>query len=252
MPNFSELLQKLNLNEKQIAIFLSLVKLGKTTATNISRDSGVTRTHVYDLISELIVKGLVSEIEERGVKTYEAVDHAGLLAYISRQQKELQQINKKIEQMATEFNQLQLGQQQKTKVRFFEGIEGVKNLYEEIRRDLAKQSEPSEVITIFSPEKLNNLIPGFTYLDFPTVSIRAIICKDDMAQSYVDQMDKTKNKVDYKFWPKEKGLFPTDNIAWLNKIVYIDLSGYPSGIIIENESIVQTFALSFEVIWKGL
>lgn len=252
MPNFSELLQKLNLNEKQVAIFLSLVKLGKTTATNLSNDSGVTRTHVYDLVKELTDKGLVSEVEERGVKTYEAVDHTGLLAYISRQQKELQQINKKIEQMASEFKQLQLGQQQKTKVRFFEGIEGVKNLYEEIRHDLAKQTKPSEVITIFSPEKLNRLIPNFTYLDFSTVSIRAVICRDNKSHLYASQMKKTKNKVNYKFWPIERGLFPTDNIAWLNKIVFIDLSDYPSGVVIENESIVKTFALSFEEIWRGL
>ena len=62
MAQLTQLLQKLNLNKKEAAIFLTLVKLGKATASAIGRDSGVTRTHIYDLVQSLIKKGLVGTV----------------------------------------------------------------------------------------------------------------------------------------------------------------------------------------------
>lgn len=252
MANLSELLSQLNLNSKQTTLFLSLVKLGRATATVLSDETKITRTHIYDLAQELIAMGLVSELEEHGIKKYEAVDHAGLLAYVSRQQKELAEVGKQLERAASEFNALQVGQEQKTKVRFFDGLEGVKNMYEEIRRDLKKQTEPSELLTIFSPEKIQALIPGFNFFDYPTVTVRDIVCDDAALNKYKTQMTHAIN-VRYKVWPKSASQFPTDNIAWLSKIAYVDLStSHPSGIVIENKAIVETFTMWFNEIWGKL
>ncbi|MSU75315.1 MAG: hypothetical protein EXS55_02270 [Candidatus Magasanikbacteria bacterium] len=247
-----QLLLKLNLNEKEALIFLSLVKLGSATASALGRDSGVTRTHIYDLVQSLVQKGLVSEVEERGVKTYQAVDHAGLLAFVSREQNELKQIEKKIVEAASDFKSLQLGAEQKTKVRFFDGVEGVKNIYEEIRKDFEKQPERFELLTIFSPQNVETIMPGFQFFSFPNATVRDIVSADAHLAEYEKQMKLAGNDVSYKVWPKEKGAFPTDNIAWKNKIAYIDLVGYPSGIIIENESIVKTFTMWFNQLWESL
>ena len=246
------ILLQLKLSPKEVAIFLSLVKLGRAVASAIARDANITRTHIYDIVQTLMDKGLVSEVEVAGVKNYEAVDHAGLLAFVSREQKELVGLEKKLQQVASDFQALQLGQQQKTKVRFFDGVEGVKNIYGEIRHDLAQQVEPFELLTIFSPEKLEHAVPGSTYLDYPNMILRDIVAEDGMLDAYKAQMSATKNTATYKVWPKERGIFPTDTIAWKNKIAYIDLVGNPSGIIVENEATYRSFAMWFEVVWESL
>lgn len=225
MADLKQLLQKLNLNEKEARVFLSLVKIGKAPVSAVGRESGITRTHIYDLVQSLVEKGLVSEIEERGIKNYEAVDHAGLLAFVSKEQKELQSLEKELMQKASEFNALQVGKQQKTKVRFFDGVEGVKNIYEEIRKDFEKSKEQFELLTIFSPERIVAILPGFQFFSYPKANTRDIICEDNMVSEYQAQMEKTEYKARYKLWPKEMGLFPTDTIAWKNKIAYIDLVG---------------------------
>lgn len=51
------------------------------------------------------------------------------------------------------------------------------------------------------------------------------------------------------FWADE---FPTDTVCWSNKIFLIDLVDYPSGIIIEDTAIVQSFKMWFEFMWKKL
>ena len=56
----------------------------------------------------------------------------------------------------------------------------------------------------------------------------------------------------YKIWPKEKNEFPTDTLCWLNKIAYLDMKGYPSGIIIENAAMVETFTMWFRQMWDSL
>ena len=252
MPHLKQLLLRLNLNNKEVAVLLSLVRLGKATAAAVARDSGITRTHIYDLVANLVDRGLVSEIEERGIKTYEAVDHTGLMAYITRQQKELQQIEKKVGQLATEFNALELGAKQKTKVRFFDGPEGVKNIYAEIRQDFQKTSERFELLTIFSPERVASALPEFEFFSYPNSTGRDIVCDDPFLSEYQRQITTAGHGVQYRVWPKTKGLFPTDNIAWINKIAYIDLVGYPAGIIIENESIYQSFTMWFNALWEKL
>ena len=248
MAQLKQLLGNLKLSEKEVEIFLALVRMGKSPVSTISRESGITRTHVYGIVEGLVEKGLVSEIEERGVKTYEAVDHAGLLAFISREQKELQKIEKNIAEMASSFNAMQVGGKEKTKVRFFNGIDGVKNIYAEIRRDLEKQETSIEVLTIFSPENLEQIIPNFDYFNYPNMIGRDIVAEDAFIEQY---KIKIKNGA-YKVWTKEKGLFPTDSIQWKNKIAYIDVSGFPSGIIIENESMAKSFTMWFNEMWNGL
>ena len=252
MANLKQLLLQLHLSPKETAVFLSLIKLGKTTATAVSREAGITRTHVYDIAQELANKGLMSEVEERGVKVYEATDHAGIMAYLSRQQKELVTLEKTFAEAASEFNALQAGRIQKTKVRFFDGVEGVKNIYAEIQHDLKQQTKPFELSTIFSPQNLERVMPGFGYLIYPLMQKRDIVSADTMAEYYNRKMTESGYNSAYKMWPAGSGLFPTDTICWPNKITYIDLVGYPSGIIIENASMIATFRLWFNQLWESL
>jgi len=91
----------------------------------------------------------LTKIEEKNTRKYEAIGYADLLAYISRQQKELQFLENDFIKAASVFDALQVGKNQRTKIRFFEGKEGIENIYDEIRRDLKKQLFSSELFNYF-------------------------------------------------------------------------------------------------------
>jgi hypothetical protein len=95
-------------------------------------------------------------------------------------------------------------------------------------------------------------MPGFKFFSYPNTKGRDIICEDELLEEYKKQMNESENSVLYKIWPKEKGIFPTDNIVWKNKIAFIDLVGYPSGIIMENEAMVKSFIMWFNALWSSL
>lgn len=257
MANLKHLLLGLHLSEKAATLFLSLIKHGKATATVLGRDTGITRTYVYDIMEGLIAQGLVSEIAERGVKAYEAVDHAGLMAFVSRRQKELIRLEKEALRTASEFNALKAGTTQKTRVRFFDGAEGIHQIYAEIKRDLARATAPSDLITIFSPERVEAALPGWlTSGEYITVSAgmtkREIVSASNLLPHYHNKMKRGHGKHFFKVWPKKLGDFPVDTISWGNKIVYVDVMDSPSGIVIENAAMALTFRMWFERMWGSL
>jgi predicted transcriptional regulator len=253
MANLKQILTSFGLSEKERAVFLSMIKLGPSTVRAISRDSKITRTLVYDIAEDLTKKGIISEINEEKVKKYKAVSYAGLVAVFSRQTIESKKLEKQLQQASSEFSNLEQGKEQKTKVRFFTGIEGVKSVYDEVIRNIKKSN--NEVFSIFSPDKLEKTIPDWgdhdEYFNNTGISMKHIMAESPSINRYIRQIKKyTNNK--YRVWKKEDGEFPTDTICWGNNIAYIDLSGYPSGIIIENQAITDTFKMWFDKMWSSL
>ena len=69
IDSYIENLSKLGSKEPEAKVYLNLLKKKNFTATEISRLSGVPRTKIYDVLHQLINKGLCVEILG-GVKKY--------------------------------------------------------------------------------------------------------------------------------------------------------------------------------------
>jgi len=258
MAKIKQLLLDFGLSQKQADVFLCIVKQGKSTAKGISDRSGITRTHVYDLVEPLVDLGLIIKTQKDGVKHFHAVDHDGLLSVISHKHSELGELKEAFVETASEFHKLSAGKKKhKTNVRFFDGIDGVYRIYYESRNDLAKNPTGKELLTVFSPDKLQKTIPGWfekTQImdDDLDISKRGILFPSFMHDLYVETMTHRNKNHKYKSWPKELEEFPTDTLCWLNKIAYVDLGEHPSGVVIENSAVVSTFKNWFNHMWNTL
>lgn len=258
MNSLSPLLQSFGLNEKEILVFLSLVKQGQCLVSDIAKDTGITRTLIYDIAEELQAKGLVSEHEENGKKQYQAVDHAGLMAQVSAKKRQIETLEKNFLHAASAFHNLAQTQTQRTHVRFFSGVDGIKTVYAEVLKDLQEESEPIELLSLFSPNMLENSIPGWTdiYDDFFNVGVKIknyhIMCNTPEATRYQEKFTQSCDQHEWRLWDKAHGEFPTDTFLWKDKIVYIDLAGYPSGIVIENAAIAESTRMWFWMMWEAL
>lgn len=255
MTDLSQLLAQLGLTEKAVQVFLSLSKIGAASVSAVARDTHITRTHIYDVATALIKQGLITESEKSGVKQYAAIDYAGLMAHISNKQRQLQKLEKEFAQAASEFNALRTSEAPKTKVRFYDGVEGMKNVYEEIRNDL-KKTEVKELLTIWPVAALEKTYRFFyedsINLDLPGLVKRDIMCESPLTELYIKRYAQSQTDHHYKIWPKDKGEFPTDALCWGNKVVYTDVQGYPSSIVIENKAVADTFRMYFWQMWESL
>ncbi|USK60790.1 TrmB family transcriptional regulator [Peribacillus asahii] len=63
MENIVQQLKKLGFNEYEAKSYVSLVKQGTVTAYQVSKDSGIPRARVYDVLGNLVEKGIVLKEE---------------------------------------------------------------------------------------------------------------------------------------------------------------------------------------------
>jgi hypothetical protein len=258
MQTVEDILNKLGLTENQTKVFLGAVKAGLAPVSQVAKQAGIARTYAYEIAEELKQKGLLAEIEHEKIKKVQALDYGGLLSYIQRRQRDMRSLEKDLEKAEGEFQALRTGLPQKTKVRFFEGVEGIKSINAEIKKDLEKLSTPYQFYVVFSADRMESVLPGWIeqnqhiYFE-PMMKKFAIISETPLLSKFLGQVKKAEQKnLLYKIWPKEKLEFSTDTLCWQNKIAYLDMKGSPSGIIIENSAIVQTFVMWFKQMWEGL
>jgi len=99
-------LQALGLTENECKAYLAVLTLGTTTAVQISRESHLQRTEIYQLMSRLVSKGLVEETIDRP-KRYRPVDVKRALPSLAvRLRDRLNRIAKDSEQLATKLEGL--------------------------------------------------------------------------------------------------------------------------------------------------
>jgi len=139
-------LRKLGLKEKEVSVYLAALELSFTSVQNIAKQAGLSRPTVYEIIKELIKKGLLREIKRqgavRGERTYFAAESPdNLLGLLRVQKREVKEKEREfiriISALRAKYNLT--GQ---SEIRTFEGEE-IKVLLE----DLA-QSQTAEIYFI--------------------------------------------------------------------------------------------------------
>jgi len=256
MKTIQDILKDLGLSENEAKVFLAAVKAGLAPISRVANEAGIARTYVYELAEELKQKGLLAEVEVGKIKKIQALDYGGLLSYVERRQRDMQTLETDLKKAEGDFLALRSGLPQKTKVRFFEGVEGINSINSEIRRDLKKLDQPYQFYVVFSTDRMEAVLPGWTeenrHIYFEPLMKKFCIISDTLLlQKFLEKSKEQKNMFN-KIWPKELGEFPTDTLCWQNKIAYLDMKDHPSGIIIESNAIIQTFVMWFKQMWGSL
>lgn len=256
MKPIQQILKDLGLSENEAKVFMAAVKAGLAPVSRVAFEAGIARTYVYELAEDLKKKGLLAEVEVGKIKKIQALDYGGLLSYVERRQRDMQTLEADLKKSEGEFLALRSGLPQKTKVRFFEGVEGIKSINAEIKKDLENLKTPYQFYVVFSADRMEAVLPGWieqnSHIYFePFMKKFSIISDTPMLQKFLEKSKEQKNMFN-KIWPKEQGEFPTDTLCWQNKIAYLDMKDHPSGIIIQSTTIVQTFVMWFKQMWNGL
>ncbi|MFA6548230.1 MAG: helix-turn-helix domain-containing protein [Candidatus Magasanikbacteria bacterium] len=115
--------EKLGFNKNKQKTYLSLLSLGQATAKQIAEHSGIERTTVYKIAEELLKEGLAEKIPGK-INSY-AITNPNKLVEIQNENK------KTAELMLPELLGLLSSTTIKPKLKFYEGDEGVKKVFED-------------------------------------------------------------------------------------------------------------------------
>ena len=123
-------LEYIGFSEKEVLVYLALLKLGKGTVTQISRKAGINRPTGYHILASLAIKELVNASGKEPKQEYvaESPDQIEklLLKKIENDQAFIKEAKKIIPELKSMHNVAD-----RPKVSFYEGREGLEKIYED-------------------------------------------------------------------------------------------------------------------------
>lgn len=126
----AEILQKLGLSDREAKVYLSLLELSQATVTKVSRKAGINRTTGYDILDSLAHKNLVRLSGKEPKEVYVAESPEKLIVMLEQR---LSETEKQLETAKEYLPQLKTlhTDNKRANVKFYEGIEGLKEVYED-------------------------------------------------------------------------------------------------------------------------
>lgn len=121
----TDLLQQYDFTEREAKVYLAGLSLGSAPWSTIARHTGEKRVTVYAILKELIKRGIFTSVV-RGEVTYFAPISPEQLAYIYEEK--YRTLKEKLPELTAMMDKAG----NKPKMKYFEGEEGIKHLYNEL------------------------------------------------------------------------------------------------------------------------
>ena len=239
MTSLQNKLQEFGLNEREARTYVSLLELGESTVLPLAQKAGLQRTYVYDILEGLIKKGLVTHYEKRGRRRYVAEDPKQL-GRLLRERVE------HFEELLPELRSVYNYSPTKPKVRFYEGMEGITAVYEELLKEKWYDNVGGS----------DAFIPGLGSYgkDLGDRIVKAGICTRELvslptSQPLVHTRLYKKPLQEIRFLPEGVSI-NTDLLICQDRAFLISFDKEIHAVLIEASGIVNTLKVMFEQMWS--
>jgi sugar-specific transcriptional regulator TrmB len=246
----TSILEQIGLTKTEIKLYLALLKLGESSNTKIMQESQVPASKVYEFLDKLIKKGLVTYILKNNVKYFSAEDPSNIKNYLESKKEEVNKQISQVNSIIPQLNSLKSDKEEEIGASVYEGLDGIKSLYEKSFKLLSKGDTH---YIIGAPKIGNEKLEGYL-LDWHKRRIKkGIKCKyiyDSDAKSYGkvrEEMPLTEVKYHSKdivspVWIEIfKDYVATGHITHKGALVFL----------IKDKEISKKYLHYFEMIWKS-
>ncbi len=244
-------LEKLGLSEKEASVYLAAIQTGPSSVQKIAQKSKVNRATTYVIIESLMEMGMMSTYDEGKKTFYTAEKPHRLVEHFSQKEEELHEKIDKLKKIVPELNLLYNDFSDKPKIRYFEGVEGLKTVY----NDFVDSLEENETIYIFLPydefnsSVLKNNLKGARQRRVAKNIDTKIIYTSREGRRIDYEVTGKREKKECLFVPFEKYPFRGGMNVYGDKIFMIDYLGKLGGVVIENRTLAEMLRCMFKIIW---
>ena len=236
-----EELKEFGLSDNEIEIYITLLKLGSSTANRVSELSGIKRSTTYDNLNLLINKGIVSSFIRKEVTYYEAQDPEKIIDLIEEKKTKIKKILPSLKKFKSSINE-------KSSVSFFEGKRGVLTILNDIldneKELLFYGSRKMALISLAHyPENfiLKRAEKG--------IKLKAVLAEEDKKDpSYKDKKIFALSELKFT---KELDQIPANVFIFGEKVAFMTSEENPTGILIKDNKILQHQKKIFNILWNN-
>ena len=238
--DINKTLKQFGLDYKEDDVYLALLQLGASGATEIAKKAGIKRTTVYDVLANLKNMGLVNETIKNNKWIFVAEDPEKLDKLIDEKKYTLAEIMPILKSMHNTKGT-------KTKVKYYEGVEGLKDVY----RDTLNYRG---VLLAFVSENIIQYL-GKDFADEyknkrkkAQIEVKMIVPDEEEIKKELETASKDLRIA--RIVSKEKFPFTIEMNIYGNKVAFMSF-GEKMGVIVESTAIADNMRLLFELAWQG-
>ena len=241
MSTISQTLSQFGLTANQVKVYLALLELGEAKVQEIAKKARILRTTTYEVLEQLKQIGLISMYHRHDVRLYMAEPPRKLTHILESKQQAVQMALPELESL---YN---IGDF-KPKIRYYEGLEGYKTVYEDSLKAHSKQ-----VSAILSMQDMLDKL-GENYMNSyiskriaAHIALRVIRIESHEIKSIWQALKEELRQV--RLAPKNF-IFPLTMLVYDNKTAIMSTRRENFGLIIESHEFMQTQKALFEVLWQ--
>jgi len=239
-----ESLKDLGLEENEAKIYFSSLSLGPSTIQRVANTAGIKRTTTYDIVEGLKKKGLMNIQVEGFKKKYSAEDPQKLESIVEARKL-------RFKNLLPEFSALYNLQGGESFIKYYEGIEAVKGVYESLIKDI----RPGENYLVLANQDRWLHLDKEYFMDFLyrraklPIKIRMLFQDSELAHTW-KKMERNFNSM-VKIMPKDTHL-KTNLVITPQRVLIHQLTDPIIGIVIENKSVIEMHKEMYELIWNSI
>jgi len=239
-----EELRLLGLNDVDIKVYLTLLELGESLASQIANKAGIPRASIYDVLERLEQEGLVSHIVKDFKKYFSGAEPKTIIENLEYQKKRIKDILPELEKIKTK------PLAEKTKTEVYEGDKGIQTIMNLVL-------DEKELFVMGASRKSGQIMPFFLekwHKERIKRKIKVKIIYND-TEEIRKSLKKSKEFLgigtgwNHKFLHVNY-LSPVMTIVFGNKVALINWVKTPSAILIQSKDIAETYKQYILSLWK--
>lgn len=239
------ILEKIGLTNAESRVYMTLVRIGKSTIGDIIKEAKVSNSKVYDILDRLNKKGLVGIVIENNRRTFEAKEPLRLQELIDKRKNDVSEVENSIPQIA----KLMQYHEKIQEAEILQGINGIKSFTEMI---LAKMIKGDTFYIMGAPKESIEQLAGYFQEWHERREKKGIKCKilynSDYSKEWIAKRKKTPH-TEVRLLPE---MIRTPVLVDISKdyVATILFGDKPLCILIKNKKIAESYIQYFELLWK--
>jgi len=241
-------LEQFGLTKGEAKVYLALLKIGKSRIGDIIKESGVSHSKIYDMLSRLEKKGLVGTVSVKNRKQFEAKSPNMLTNILNENEEKLNQQKTNLATLMPNLLRVSKNPETKQEAEILYGLRGIKTFTERSLEALKQ----GDTYYILGATKLSNDKLEAYYFDWQKRRVKKGIKAKILYNYSPDARSKLREKLpltEVKYLQKDFG----------NKLVIIIAGDYvgteifsenPLCFSIKNREAANTYKAYFEMFWK--
>lgn len=247
-----EFLLDFGLSEREITLYLTLLKTGPNTIMNLSRETGIKRSTTHNNVEELIKKGLVSQTNYGERRMVIAEDPDKLQFLLEQKKYKMKKMESNLPSFINSIASLipVNKDNNKVEVKYYEGKDNVQIIYKEAFSSAELRSLVNlEASALVFPDNKNLFLEEHS--KNKNLKVWEIVENSEATLKLAGMYGKISN---FKFKSTNKilNLHNVNTLIFDNKIALISLKDNVTATIIENNDYYMVMKGIFDMLWTAI